>query len=219
MAEPGRNGSSEPAGEARALRIGVTGHRPAGLVDADLATVRARVREVFAAARAGARAGRLEVISPVAEGADRLVAREALAAGLPLICPLPFDREAYGADFPTAGSRADYRALLLAAARVVELAGSRAGPETTAAAYAAVGAWLLAHSDVLLAVWDGAAPRGEGGTGQVVREALARCLPVVWIDARPPHAVRVVTTAGDGQVVHEPLDRLSERLGARERSR
>ena len=200
------------------MRIGVTGHRPAGLTGADPSTLRARVHEVFAAARAAevAGAGHLEVISPLAEGADRLVAGEAIAAGLPLVCPLPFDRDSYAADFKTVGSRAEYHALLAAAARVVELAGSRASPE---AAYAAVGVWMLEHSDVLLAIWDGAAPRGEGGTGHVVRDALARHIPVVWVQARPPHEVRILTSAEDGVPVDEPLARLSQLLAVRDETR
>ena len=43
-----------------------------------------------------------------------------------------------------------------------------------------------------MAVWDGAGAKGPGGTGDVVAEARRRGTPVLWIDARPPHGVRLL---------------------------
>ena len=40
----------------------------------------------------------------------------------------------------------------------------------------------MARCDVLLAIWDGEPARGEGGTGQIVAEAIEAGLPVVWVD-------------------------------------
>jgi hypothetical protein len=48
-------------------------------------------------------------------------------------------------------------------------------------AHAEVGRWIAAHSDVLLAFWDGLDARGGGGTGDVVLRALERGVPVVWL--------------------------------------
>ncbi len=218
MADTGQDWSIVSGGGVRPLRIGVTGHRPSGLTGADLATLRGRVREVLALARDSAGARDLEIMSPLAEGADQVVARAALAAGLTLICPLPFDRDTYAADFSTASSRAEYRALLTAAVCVVELDGLRTTPKVTEAGYAAVGAWMLDHCDVMLAIWDGGPPRGAGGTGQVVQEALDRRIPVVRIDARRPHDVQVLTTGSNRTVVAVALDRLPEWIAANGRS-
>lgn len=182
--------------------VGVTGHRPARLRDADAALLRARIREVLD--RIATATGVSPVIlSPLAEGADRLVAWTALRAGLPLHCVLPFPRDVYARDFPTASSREDFAALLDAAAIVVELDGSAATPEERDAGYRAVGDYTVARCTLLIAVWDGAAPRGEGGTGEVVALALARRIPVVWIAASTPHlAVLLVANDHDGRRGH-----------------
>ena len=67
----------------------------------------------------------LRVISPLAEGADRLVAKEAIALGFELQCPLPFTREEYQRDFESAQSRQEFCALIALATAVLELDGSR----------------------------------------------------------------------------------------------
>ena len=47
--------------------------------------------------------------------------------------------------------------------------------------YLAAGRRMLAFSDVIIAVWDGEKEVGIGGTGQIVREAIARGLSIIWI--------------------------------------
>jgi hypothetical protein len=51
-------------------------------------------------------------------------------------------------------------------------------------AYAAANEDVLSGVDVLIAVWDGAPPDGKGGTGDTVRTARHRGLPVTvaWAD-------------------------------------
>lgn len=152
--------------------IGVTGHR--GLPAAEAARIRASVRRALTAV-----AGPGTVLaSPLAEGADRLAAEEALALGLALFAPLPFARAEYERDFAKPGSLAAFRALLARAGGVEELRGLRTDE---GAAYEAVGRRVLALSDGLVAVWDGLPPRGRGGTAQVVAEARGAGVPVLWI--------------------------------------
>lgn len=204
------------------LRVGVTGHRSIASVGAGVGPLQDRVRSVFAylwqtvvdSAPMGSRPV-LVVVSPLAEGADRLVAHEAIANGFPLYCPLPFDRDVFERDFATPASRAEYRDLLARAAAVEELPGSYATPASREAAYEAVGRIVVDQSDLLIAIWDGAAARGGGGTAHVVHDALERQLPVIWITAQPPHTIRVLTyPARDDQ--HEgSLDTLAPRIAAR----
>ena len=198
------NGS---AGEP--LRIGVGGHRLDLLDGLALEPLQRRASATLALLVAGDD-GRMPrrppvVISALAEGADRVFARAAIALGAELRAVLPFPRAAYALDFASAESRAEFAQLLAAAADVVELEGSRASPATMDDAYAAVGEALLDRSDVLVAVWNGLPERGPGGTAVVIRSALARGLPVVWIAAAPPHAARVVSplpgTPAGGPVV------------------
>ena len=63
----------------------------------------------------------LRMISPLAEGSDRIAAEAALAAGFELDCPLPFARDLYEADFKTEASRKAFHGLLARATNVFEL--------------------------------------------------------------------------------------------------
>ena len=159
------------------VRVGVTGHRrvddPEG-VGAAVREVLGRVRERFA----GAEGVRLEAVSPLAEGADRIVAREVLAeAGAALTVPLPFPAEDYSADFTAPASKAEFDELLGRAARVEVMPPAASRDD----GYERVGRWVVEHSDVLLALWDGAASRGRGGTAEIVAYARERGRPVYWI--------------------------------------
>ena len=177
------------------LRVGVTGHRridnPAG-VSAAVREALARVRERFAATH-------LEVVSPLAEGADRIVARavltEAGAAptapgaaptesdaaptvpGAALTVPLPFPKEDYATDFAASDSKAEFEELLEQATRVEVMPATATRDE----GYERAGRWVVEHSDVLLALWDGAPSRGRGDTAAIVAYARGRGLPVYWI--------------------------------------
>lgn len=178
------------------LKVGVTGHRPNRLVDIDDTALRQSIREALTAIVNGTPGYQRTVISPLAEGADRMVAWEALNAGYRLVCPLPFSREEYARDFTTVDSHAEYSALLSQADTVVELPGTRDTPDCTDAAYAAVGRHIVSRSDLLIAVWDGHRARGDGGTADVVAAALANRMPVIWIATQPPSRVRVITREG-----------------------
>jgi hypothetical protein len=164
---------------ALGLRLGVTGHRK--LPVADMALLDKTVGKIldaidatmitFANDRTLHRFYQktkpvLRVISPLAKGADRLVARQAVARQWLLSVPLPFPQQEYENDFPE--SVDEFRSLLARAkaiGEVVELDGRR---EAEGAAYFEAGHFVLRHSDVLIAVWDGLEAAGEGGTGEIV---------------------------------------------------
>ncbi len=217
-----QHGTKPTTSEGPPFRIGVTGHRDIG-ASGTRAALAERVRAVFAfiwqtvvdTASPG-RVPRLVVVSPLAEGADRLIAREALASGFPLHCPLPFPTDEYERDFATEKSRREYRELLARAVVIRELPGERGTPEGRGEAYAAVGRVVVGESDVLLAIWDGEAARGSGGTAQVIADALDRGLPVVWIASEAPHAVRVLTRTG-GTRREQGLTTLANAIVARSR--
>jgi hypothetical protein len=158
------------------LVLGVTGHRVLAEVD--------RVREGVAAALAHieqAFPGRkLTIVSALAEGADRIVVQEVLkkpGAELEVILPMP--RTDYVRDFSTQESRREFEMLMGRAMTVHELP-PRA---ERAASYKDSGLWILDHSDVVFAVWDGKPEQGLGGTGAIVGLARAKSLPIVWIHA------------------------------------
>lgn len=115
------------------------------------------------------------VMSALAEGADRLVAEEAHALGIPLIVPLPFAAELYEQDFQSGASRDAFRELC-SSAEVIELPLLPGDTAETIrdhggrrdAHYARLGIFICAHCHVLLALWDGKPSAQLGGTAQVV---------------------------------------------------
>jgi hypothetical protein len=175
------------------LRIGVTGHRPNKLNSNQLAQLSGVVRRLVAdlrsivdefsrlAAVSSAGSARLEVVSALAEGADRMVAKLALDQGADLVALLPFAREDYVLDFSGSRSRTDFHHLLENANEIVELDGRRDTEVSKKSAYACVGALVVERSDMLIALWDGESASGTGGTAQVIELAKHSGRPVFWL--------------------------------------
>jgi hypothetical protein len=160
------------------LNLGVTGHRHLSKAQA----VQADVERALLSLEARLPGRPLRLFSSLAEGADRIVARQVLtrrAASLVAVLPMP--RQQYVADFLSSESRDEFSRLVEAADDIVELPLH----ETRGRCYEQAGLYVLDHSDVLIAVWDGLSPRGPGGTGDVVAGAIARRLPVLWIQTDP----------------------------------
>jgi hypothetical protein len=202
------------------LRVGIVGHRHNRLRAEDVPALIARVGQILERVDAVARGQRgatkgqqdnvLSVTSALADGADRIGARAALARGCALECPLPFQRDEYEKDFDGPQSRNEFREMLEAAETVWELAGSR---RDAAGAYAAVGAAVLDHSDLLLAIWDGKDARGRGGTAEIVRAAADR-MPVVWIHPDPTVEVRLLAVGEDGEPKTHPVSELEQAIAS-----
>jgi hypothetical protein len=157
------------------LVIGVTGHRD--LRAEDQQPLEARVREVFTELQSRYRDTPLLLLSPLAEGADRLAAHVALDCGLRLMVPLPMPKALYEIDFQSPASLQEFNALLQRAEGWFELPLlSENGAEKIQsygkhrdAQYAYVGAYIARHSQILMALWDGVASDAEGGTAEVVQ--------------------------------------------------
>jgi hypothetical protein len=198
--------AAEPAFDPRprlVLRIGVAGHIPGkqrvfdeaaitagasaflnGLA-AELSSFHARRSALF---RPDAPVVRLA--SGLAEGSDQIVSAVGTGmAGVELAAMLPFPAEACAALMPSETGRARFGDLLarcnpaLECTDVMPPTGDR--PEQEQArreGYVIQSEMLIEHSDLLLAVWDGAAGKGPGGTANTVRRARDLGLPVYSID-------------------------------------
>jgi hypothetical protein len=160
--------------------IAITGHRRLD----DTMAVTAAVGSILERL---ARSGPLVLLSPLAEGADRLAAREILrlpGGVLRAILPLPV--EDYETDFATPESRTEFRELVDRAASVEVLP-----PQPTRTdAYLAVGCHIVDGCDIVLAVWDGEPARGKGGTAEVVAYARSLGKPLIIIDSTNPGEIR-----------------------------
>jgi len=165
------------------LKIGVVGHRV--LKDPD--RIRAGIDRTLKHLEAVFHARSWTVLSSLAEGADRLVVERILArTPARLVAPLPLAVGTYVRDFTSAESRAAFRRLL-ARARIVRMPRGA----TRSIAYQRAGDWLVDHSHVLVAVWDGRRTHRAAGTAAAVARARSRGLPIAWV------------RAGTGRVVYE----------------
>ena len=154
--------------------VGVTGHRFLSETDKLTAAVEQALDRIIAAFPLRP----LRAISPLAEGADRLVARAVLRrVGSSLLVPLPLEVDDYRRDFANEDSRLEFDELLAQAAETIQLPPDASRNE----AYEQVGVYVADHSDALIALWDGQGVQGEGGTADVVQAALDRGIPVFHI--------------------------------------
>ncbi len=186
------------------MRIGVTGHRKLDDPAAVEAAVRAaldavidglfpqKARQILARVRAaGNTPVAYRVLSPLAEGADRVVAKAVLTyPGARLEPVLPLTVEDYLEDFAGEDSKQEFLSLLALSRRPVRLRtrnirAERHDPQDQAelrrSAYKAAGQYIVDHCDVLVAVWDGEPARGRGGTAETVAYALDQNRPVIRV--------------------------------------
>lgn len=208
-------------GAKHILCVGVTGHRDiASRYHRQIPTIRNNLSASFTAIQQYAFTAAesrnnmrpsWRVISPLADGADRLAAELAHDLGYRLSAALPFPQVEYERDF-SAESRAEFRRLLAVAKSedgAIELAGSRNDVD---AAYSAVGDYVISHSDLLVAVWDRSRPNLRGGTGDVVMGALGLGRPVIWISPpreQPPWLLHGTIARPGGLPLLRPLTDLA----------
>jgi hypothetical protein len=121
------------------------------------------------------------LLSPLAEGADRLVPYRAFARwhSARLVVSLPLDVEEYMEDFKTLTSKADFINLAEMADQFLQPTGGIDRED----AYQAAGFRVIDLCDVLIAVWDGLKTQGKGGTAEMVARAREKKTPVIWIHA------------------------------------
>jgi fumarate reductase subunit D len=235
-----------PARPSLALRLGITGARNLradqleriheqlrdvfGLVKAEMERL-ASLKEVadsYASSPGAGLESKLSLITPLALGADRMAAREALGQGYEIFVPMPFPQEVYAEDFtgnmgkspdaqPISAKEdlAEFHQFLSRASGRLEMDGGRgSGPDndhSASRAYEAAGRFVVRHCDLLLAVWDGNPSNGRGGTAEIVHYAASSGLPVWWIHA---HDTTEPEWLADIHDIQDPLPDVPEALSA-----
>lgn len=164
------------------ITVGVSGHRWI-TETAELLSV---IDEVFEKINQVYSISSFKVISPLAEGADRIIARRSISlANAYLVALLPFREKEYLKDFSTPESVQEFQELFHQAKQTTELPGSSVREE----AYIALGKTLLDRCEILITIWDGKPANGRGGTAEIAQEARRRGLPMAWIHVEVPSLV------------------------------
>lgn len=184
---------SKPERHSYELRIGVTGHRDliqekavAEAVDRLVVYLNglfAKDKDILV---------KWTAISPLAKGADRMVARSILQ--LPnsrLKVFLPFDIDEYRNDFEKGADREEFEELLKVS--VLQHQCSPNNPENSDKnkrneKYLLAGKEVVDACEILIAVWDKNDARGEGGTGDIIKYALKWGRTILRIDPDNPSA-------------------------------
>ncbi len=196
------------------VRIGVTGHRTLPNEDEIAKSVRTILEETIPSLL-GKKSKSLRdkspdvpiaysVISPLAEGADRLVAKEVLKRDDGrLEAVLPMTQADYGRDFgENTDSLYEFRRLLGECRKPVllrqdslyenfhdeELRNERHK------AYRNVGQYVVDNSDFFIAIWDGKPAAGPGGTAEIVAYAKEQARPVAVISTEKPYDLSILNS-------------------------
>jgi len=175
------------------IRIGVTGHR----VLPDEATIRISIQQVIDTItnQLPHTPCKFTILSPLAEGADRIVASEferlnsnnqeiGYNISSSLISVLPLPKDDYMQDFKTPSSKEIFEKFLQSAEKtiVLNLDDTNETPkEHRRAAYEQVGQYIVHNCDILIAIWNGKKAAGRGGTEEIFRYAETNGRTCAWI--------------------------------------
>jgi hypothetical protein len=157
------------------LFIGITGHRD--IRDEDKTVLKELIKSILKEKIRQCPDTPIVVLTPLAEGADRLAAWAALECGISFISPLPMPVNEYRNDFVNPESLDEFNLLLGKAETWFELSL----PEGTFPEdlqknrskrdeqYYQIGFYIARYSQLLIALWDGVDQVKRGGTAHIVK--------------------------------------------------
>lgn len=194
-----------PSKPRLALNVGVTGNWPDRLpedcqpLEKIVSETLQRIATIFAQVAAWPKTlethdlrkkPALRLLSPLSGGSGGggwMTVRCAQSLGYEWQCPLPFSVRVSAEE---AGSLSNkFTELLGQATRVVELDGGRLTERERTLAYWRLESFVLRHSDILLAIWDGDDDTRSGGTADTVARAERDQVPTVRILLQTPYSV------------------------------
>jgi uncharacterized phage-like protein YoqJ len=147
------------------ITLAITGHRD--MVETE--ELKKELEDYFEKTIASNKDKEITLLSPLADGADRFVAKIFLEKqkeheNLKLVVPMPFEQERYEKDFDES-SKEEFLDFWAKAESVFAV------KRVSESGYVDVGRYVVDESDVLLALWDGTFNGKLGGTGDVVEYA------------------------------------------------
>jgi hypothetical protein len=178
--------------------VGITGHRD--ILEENKDILRQEICNIFKELKSNYVNTPIILLSPLAEGADRIAAEAAICSGIPYMVPLPLEKEEYEKDFVKEESKVEFNRLLSTAAEsFIALESSKDIPREKH--YEAAGVYIVKHCHILIALWDGKEANGIGGTAQIVGFRL-NGIPEEYLSHKSQ-----VQYIDDGAVYHIPTPR------------
>ena len=157
------------------VTVGITGHR-SGISDEVYTKLFRYIKDMIEKESISIKT----IISPLADGADRVVAKHILEEhNAKLIVPLPFKEYEYQKDF-SKDSKKEFEKLIAKADRVYTI--SDIDKISKDEAYLKAGEYVVNNCDILIAIWDGEDARGVGGTADIVEYAKKCKKPTLYIN-------------------------------------
>lgn len=154
------------------IKIGITGHR-----DLNKNYIHLYEKKVFLKLKyLQKKYDKILVISPLADGADRLVVKQAQKLNIEFIAVLPMPIEEYEKDFDDV-SKVEFYHLLSKANKTIILSSKEINRDML---YEQVGHFVSDNSDILFAIWDGEYIGFKGGTSEIVKYHLSKKSYIIY---------------------------------------
>ncbi len=147
------------------LILGVTGHRD--IRKKDIRSLKRSVKRIFKKYKSIYPDKNLILLSPLAEGADILVAEAAKEMGIKLWVVIPFKQRCYLKTFDDKKNINKYKKLKNYSSKFITLNCCIKGGYTKC--YKHLGEKVVDLSDILIALWDCKESDKIGGTAQIVK--------------------------------------------------
>jgi len=156
------------------LYIGITGHRD--IFEKDQTRLKSMIRDFIESKKKKCPHTPVVVLTPLAEGADRLAATAAIESGTDFIAALPMPRDMYIRSFTSEESISEFDKLLEKASKIIVLPGPKGIPDTLIyedpeyrhELYYQIGMFTVRYCHTLIALWDGVDNKKKSGTAGVV---------------------------------------------------
>lgn len=158
------------------ISIGVTGHRKITIACSE------KIKEVLTSLSEKYLIDK--VYSPLAEGADREVAKFFIEnnSSTKLIVPLPFDQNLYIDTFTNEQSKIEFQGILSNATSTY-IIPNILHKKSKNYLYKLVGENVVDQSNIIVAIWNGKESNGLGGTAEIVQYAQKKKKTILYINS------------------------------------
>lgn len=173
------------------VTISITGHRllTKEQMDKVKPLMERAIQNIMFAVREHNPVAEFAALCPLAEGADTLFANVALSMDLPLKLILPFEEIEYLKTFTNDTVRQEFYDVYNRVDKShISTVGHKTGDEVNEL-YLSMGKKLVEQTDYLIAVWNGKAGQGKGGTGDIVAYAIEKRKDILILNPedKQPH--------------------------------